>query len=381
VGLQIGHETISKDISKILFRNIDILEQRNRYIGHYAMGIFNGDTATVSDVAFEDIRVENCERLVMLIVEKGFFNRAATRGRIENIRFKNIRSSTTLDLHLYGFDDEHAIKNVGFEDLYQNGQRAQPEIFTNLHVHDVTVKADGRQMAVMRSMLKPGTKFVTLDIAPACNRSRIDKMAGDGKGWFDLGPELDMKDLKGGVQTLGGVPFHIPQDPERGAIVLRSAQRLVNQPYASYPITIGRKADYLFFLHGTAFTDAFVPKVPPEVWIGDAGKLRFNQSKTGTPLWHYIVRYKDDGTEIRIPVKAGYNVEDWEIWAPGGWVVPLCGRKFYIQKWENPYPEKTIDSIKVYTALQPEVPAVLGISVGVVETGGTEAGDKNQTRP
>ena len=146
--------------------------------------------------------------------------------------------------------------------------------------------------------------------------------------------------------------------------MLRSSQYLVEQPYGSPPIRIGRQAKQLFFLQGTAFTDGHVAKVPPEVWIGDSGKLRFNQSPTGTPLWHYVIRYADNGEEITVPVKAGCNVEDLEIWAPGGWVVPLGGRKFYIQQWNNPHPGRVIDTVRVVTALRPEAPIVLGITAG-----------------
>ena len=367
VGLQIGHETISSNISHITFRNIDILEQRNRYIGHYAMGIFNGDHATVSDVLFDDIRVENCERLISLIVEKGFFNQSKERGRIENIRFRNIRSALRDDIHLYGFDDFHGVRSITFQDLHLP-KNAEPELFANFHVHGLTFHTSGLPERIVADTLPSATRFEPLDIGPICNRSRLDEKAGDGQGWLDLGPERDLRKLNGGVQALGGVPFHLPDDPARGAIVLRSSQYLLEQPYASYPIRIARKATQLFFLHGTAFTDRHAAKVPPEVWIGDAGKLRFDQSPTGTPLWHYVVRYADTGEEIAIPVKAGCNVEDWEIWAPGGWVVPLCGKKFYIQKWDNPYPSRPIDSVKAVAALRPEVPVVLGVTLGLNDT-------------
>jgi hypothetical protein len=365
VGLQIGHETMSDAISNLVFRNIDILEQRNRYIGHYALGIFNGDQATVSDVLFEDIRVENCERLISLIMEKGHYSHSEERGHIQDIHFRNIDSATTCDLHLYGVDTDHEVRDVTFENLTVRGQPAEPELFANFHARNLVFKSAGETTQVVDAIVAPDVRFVPLDIGPVCNRSRIDDVAGDGQGWLDLGPELDMRHLLGGEQILGGVSFHIPENPDPGAIVLRSSQHLVSQPYASYPVKIGRRVDHLFFLHGTAFTDVNVDKVPPEIWIGTAGKLKFNQSPTGTPLWHYRVRYQDDGTEVAVPVNAGCNVEDWEIWAPGGWVVHLCGKKFYIQQWDNPYPDRPVDSVKVQTALRPEVPIVLGITMGV----------------
>jgi hypothetical protein len=365
VGLQIGHETRSQNLHRIVFQNIDILEQRNRYIGHYALGVFAGDQGRVSDVLFRDIRVENCERLISLIVEKGFFNVSPQRGSIDHIRFENISSGTRADLHLYGSDAEHAVRDITFENLRVNGRPAEPELFANFHVHGLVFKQDGRETKTLAGIVRPGLRFLPVDITPVCNRSRVDN--GDGQGWLDMGPQTDMRGLAGGEREFAGVKFLIPPDPQKGAIILRSSQHVVEQPYASYPIPIGRRVDHLFFLQGTAFTDTFVSKVPPEVWIGNAGKLRFNQSKVGTPLWYYRVRYADDGSEIAIPVQAGCNVEDWEIWAPGGWVVPLNGRKFYIQKWDNPHPSKPVAYVKVETALQPEVPIVLGVTMGVYE--------------
>ena len=364
-ALQIGHETQSNAIKNVVFRNIDILEQRNRYIGHYALGIFNGDNAVVSDVLFEDIRVERHERLIGLIVEKGYYGHAAERGRIENVIFRNIDSLTTMDLHITGSDEDHGVRDVTFENLTVRGQPAAPELFANLHVRDLTFIQDGQVTHALPAMVPPNTRFLTVDIGPVCNRTRIDE---DGAGWLGLGPAMDLRELAGGEQILGGLPFHIPKNPDKGAIVLRSAQHLVEQPYWSYPIPIERAVTHLFFLHGTAFTNVHVDKIPPEVWIGGAGKLRFNQSPSGTALWHYRVRYADDGTELLIPVKAGWNVEDWEIWAPGGWVVPLCGKKFYIQQWNNPYPDKPVAYIKVETALRPEVPIVLGVTLGIKGT-------------
>jgi hypothetical protein len=148
VGLQIGHETLSSNIWHITCRNIDILEPRNRYIHHYAMGIFNGDDATVSDVLFEDIRVDHCQRLISLIVEKGFFNKSKDRGLIENICCRNIRRAVRNDIHLYGFDDAHAVRGITFEDLDLPG-RSLPM----------------NRLFVVRALAckgPPGTRFVPL---------------------------------------------------------------------------------------------------------------------------------------------------------------------------------------------------------------------------
>lgn len=363
-GLQIGHETLMNTISNVTFRNIDILEQRNRYIGHSALSIFNGDSALISDITYDNIRVENCERLIGLIIEKGFYNRASKRGKIENIHFKNIHSNKSLDIHMDGFNEEFAIKNISFENLHLNGELASPEFFLNPYVYNITLKQNNSDSLFIPSSIAKGTTYKTIDIVPWCNRSLYDEIPGDGKGWFDLGPSEDMAELKGTLQQITEIPFQISDDLEKGAIVLRSSQYLTEQPYASYPIKISQKAKYLFFLQATAFTNGFVDIVPTEAWIGGAGKLLFNQSPTGTSLWYYTVRYKGGGSKVKIPVKAGMNIEDWGVWAPGGWVAQLNGKKFYVQQWENPYPDKIIESIKMHSALKPEVPALLALTIG-----------------
>ena len=257
------------------------------------------------------------------------------------------------------------VQGITFENLTINGKLAEPEIYHNLYVRDLIFIQNGQVTKHIDRFVTPDTIFSRwiLDRCATVRASTI--VAGDGQVGLIWDRNWICANLMGVCRTLGGVPFHIPDDPENGAIILRSSQHLVNQPYWSYPIRIDRPVKYLFFLHGTAFTDTHVIKLPPEPWIGGAGKLRFNQSKAGTPLWYYRVRYADNGFEIRIPVKAGWNVEDWEIWAPGGWVVLLNGKKFYIQQWDNPYPERPVAYVKVETALQPEVPIVLGMTMGI----------------
>gem|GEM_PF-195880 len=362
-ALQIGHEAIAGKISNVRFSNIDILEQRNRYIGHYALGIFNGDCATISDIVFENIRVENCERLISMVIEKGAFGRSEKRGKIENVTFRNIYSYQKNDIGLFGFSEENCIKNVTFENINFKDQTIKPELIANRYVYNLTFKQDGKEVKKIDCVVAPETKFETIDITPWCNRSFVDKVRGDGQGWVDLGPDEDMSKLVGGIQEHNGIPFKISEDKDKGAIILRSSQHLTEQPYASYPIKISKKADYVFFLQGTIFQDVAVKKIPPVVWIYTAGILMFDISKIGTPLWYYQIRY-EDGSEVEVPVKAGLNVEDMRIWAPGGWVTLLNGKKFYIQKWDNPYPEKTIETIKMFSKLEPEVPILMAITLG-----------------
>ena len=65
---------------------------------------------------------------------------------------------------------------------------------------------------------------------------------------------------------------------------------------------------------------------------------------------HYVVHY-GDGSETEIPIKDWLNCGDW--WYPRkrlkmesdqGWV-NTSGKGFYIWRWENPHPDKTIVSL------------------------------------
>jgi hypothetical protein len=68
----------------------------------------------------------------------------------------------------------------------------------------------------------------------------------------------------------------------------------------------------------------------------------------------------DDGTSVKVPAVAGFNVNDW--WqtpqplseARPAWVGPIADDNgqdvaTYVYLWKNPHPEKTIRSITMYS--------------------------------
>jgi hypothetical protein len=138
--------------------------------------------------------------------------------------------------------------------------------------------------------------------------------------------------------------------------VLQSRYRPAWTPVPkSVTITVGRKADVLYFLHSGA-------------WLfGDVLQ------------WSYVLTYAD-GTTERIPVIAGVNVRDWgranvkEFDDPPGMrttvapehvantLAPTCG--MYITEWLNPHPEADIKEIEMLSAGE-GVPILLAITGGV----------------
>ena len=153
-AMEIGFELQTKKISGILFKNCDIIHVERG--GTFT--IHNGDFATVENIRFEDIRVEDSrDKLIELRVGLSIYSAdcpwelarqnpkrkrsplgqwirpkadkeqeyAAHRGYIRNIYFKNI-AVTGLKLpksYLIGYNDAHSIENVVIENLSFNGSR------------------------------------------------------------------------------------------------------------------------------------------------------------------------------------------------------------------------------------------------------------------
>jgi len=160
-GLEIGFETRNRRIHNIRFEDIDIIHVERGS----AISIHNGDAATVEDVVFDDIRVEDARRKLidfavvyaqygadrpasdeenarridrggtwdgMLTFEPSERpERAKFRGHIRNIRVTNLHvvDGALPYSVLAGFDGSHAVENVVIEGLQYLGRpiRDAPE--------------------------------------------------------------------------------------------------------------------------------------------------------------------------------------------------------------------------------------------------------------
>ncbi len=123
-ALEIGHELRTASIKNIRFINCDILGVHG-FGGVF--GIHNADRAIVSDVLFENIRVEHhYNKLIDLKVIKSMWGKDAERGQIRNVTFRNINVALSQYNPGYsvsligGFDSEHTVENVTFENFRVN---------------------------------------------------------------------------------------------------------------------------------------------------------------------------------------------------------------------------------------------------------------------
>jgi hypothetical protein len=121
-AMEIGHELRCDSIRNITFRNIDVLHVH----GHGAVfSIHDSDHAKISDILWEDIRIEHCyDMFIDFRVFKSMWSGDDQRGSVENIRLKNIHWKRTIHNPGYtksiigGWNAATPVRNVVIEDLY-----------------------------------------------------------------------------------------------------------------------------------------------------------------------------------------------------------------------------------------------------------------------
>ncbi|UXP32617.1 glycosyl hydrolase family 28 protein [Reichenbachiella agarivorans] len=159
-AFSIGAE-IHEDVSEVLFEDCDVIHDVGR---ETALRVYHCDDALISDVTFQDIRVEEARRLISCWIGKTRWTESEERGNVRNVTFKNITATsapidTTLtgfqdgtdwktyiirdhaSMQLTGFDDTHTVENVIFDDVILDGKKVVSEqVKTNEFVKDVHFK-------------------------------------------------------------------------------------------------------------------------------------------------------------------------------------------------------------------------------------------------
>jgi hypothetical protein len=122
-GLEIGFETRSDTIRNITFRNCDLIHVEGP---EGTFTIHNGDRAVVSNILYQDIRVEDSRGwLIDFRILESRYSKDKERGKIENVRFSNITVGGERFPYsqIIGFDDTHDIQNVVLEDFTIQGRK------------------------------------------------------------------------------------------------------------------------------------------------------------------------------------------------------------------------------------------------------------------
>lgn len=244
--------------------------------------------------------------------------------------------------------------------LTQSGERGEmlhqafaAEYSWHVNREDISPETFARRndVNVLRLQAQPprgngGETCVPIPLGQAASRELLDETAGDGKGWADLGPDLDLRHFPTGEIVVGRAPFAVPEP--RAAYLADSA--------ATAAIPIGRTAASLLLLH-TA--------VPPEP--GDAHKqylARFLAPNEGVAVAELRVLYAG-GVERTVPLRVGMEVGFWRPTASSEYLVRCpyllrfptaqCQTQHpgstdavaYAYEWVNPLPRAEIESIEL----------------------------------
>jgi hypothetical protein len=136
-ALSIGAE-LRENVDDVLFEDCDVIHDKGR---EWTLRVFHCDAARVSNVRFENIRIEESPRLISLWIGAFVCTRDPERGHIQDVTFKDIRAvANPLRIELNGFDEAHAVSNVVFQNVLVNGNRlTAADIKTNAFVDNVTV--------------------------------------------------------------------------------------------------------------------------------------------------------------------------------------------------------------------------------------------------
>lgn len=130
---EIGVDAPSDTICNVTYRNIDILDQKEKQLDYQGcFGISCGDNNIVRDIVFDNIRVEDF-RQGQLVNIRIFFNKkyCAAPGRsVENVLFKDVTyngNNSELSI-IAGYNEERKVANITFDNLVINGKRISDDM-------------------------------------------------------------------------------------------------------------------------------------------------------------------------------------------------------------------------------------------------------------
>ena len=135
-ALSIGAE-LREDVDDVLFTDCDVIRDKGR---EWTLRVYHSDSARITNVRFENIRIEESPRLISLWIDESFWTRDEERGHIEGVVFRNIEAAAPAPIELHGFDDDHAVENVEFHNVTLGGRPLTvADVCANAFVRGVTI--------------------------------------------------------------------------------------------------------------------------------------------------------------------------------------------------------------------------------------------------
>ncbi|MDR3710501.1 MAG: glycosyl hydrolase family 28 protein [Capsulimonadaceae bacterium] len=114
---------LNNDCENITFSDCDVIHDKGR---EWVLRVFNSGKAHVKNVVFDNIRIEEARRPISLWIGSSMWVKDPERGHIDDVVFRNITSvlpeGGNKCANLVGFDADHAIHNVKFENVLFGGK-------------------------------------------------------------------------------------------------------------------------------------------------------------------------------------------------------------------------------------------------------------------
>ena len=136
-----------EDIADVTFRDCDVIRSYADWTLELgSLVVYICDHALVQNVLFDDIRIEHDVHLATHVhITKDFWAKTKDAGNIRNVTFRNIDVKCAVGSRVGGFDAEHCVKGVHYENFRINGKVAETLeeglIRVCDHAHDVTITA------------------------------------------------------------------------------------------------------------------------------------------------------------------------------------------------------------------------------------------------
>jgi hypothetical protein len=146
-GVTIGFETNAEFVRNVEVRDCDILLARggSRVDGHSGFSIICDGPAVISNILFENIRVEKSEiKLFELNITDGTLYGDDPPGHIKDVTIRNVEWFHEGPIVIHGFGPENRVQNVTFENCKIAGKllkRLKPKLFSiNKFTDNIRVK-------------------------------------------------------------------------------------------------------------------------------------------------------------------------------------------------------------------------------------------------
>ena len=160
-AMVIGEESMAAYYKDISFRDIDVLysyddrDNHERLEERAVMSIVLLHGTRVSDILWEDIRVNNCQRLVCFRFVDSFWfgsiqGNQTFPGEVDGVTLRNIscvsdnHSRIANEILIYGWSEDKQIRNVTFENFVVKGQKLtslmNPYMKVNNYIQNIRFK-------------------------------------------------------------------------------------------------------------------------------------------------------------------------------------------------------------------------------------------------